>query len=80
MSDFSIAQPGLPAGLNTRSMGVKLIVVSVLALLMTIPAFFVGSLVDDRSQGAENAVQQSAAHAGGQQTIPGSSIKLVDSY
>jgi len=58
-------------------MGMKLILVSVLALLMTIPSFFVGGLVDDRSQGRPtNAVQQAKS----QQYIPGSTIKLVDSY
>ena len=63
--------------MNSRSMGMKLILVSVLALLMTIPSFFVGGLVDDRSQGRPtNAVQQAKS----QQYIPGSTIKLVDSY
>jgi inner membrane protein len=61
-------------------MGVKLIVVCTLALFMTIPTLFVSSLVDDRSQVAENAAQQANAHINSQQFILGSSIKAVDSY
>jgi len=61
-------------------MGVKLIVVCGLALLMTIPTLFVGSLVDERSRVVESAAQQTNAGAGGQQFILGSSIKAVDSY
>ena len=77
MSDVTISQTALPTSMNSRSMGMKLILVSVLALLMTIPSFFVGGLVDDRSQGRPtNAVQQAKS----QQYIPGSTIKLVDSY
>jgi len=80
MSDLSMHLSNLPARMKSRSMGVKLIVVCGLALVMTIPAFFVGGLVEERSQPAENAVQQTTGHAVGQQVFPGSSIKLVDSY
>jgi inner membrane protein len=61
-------------------MGMKLILVCVLAMLMTIPSFFVGGLVNERSQGATNAVQQTNGQMGGQQVFPGLSIKMVDSY
>jgi inner membrane protein len=61
-------------------MGMKLILVGVLALLMTVPAFFVGRLVDERSQGLANYIQQANGHQGAQLTLLGSSIKLVDSY
>jgi inner membrane protein len=61
-------------------MGLKLLVVSVLALFMTVPSLFVWGLVEERSQGAENAVQQMSSHPSGQQTLLGSSIKTVDSY
>jgi inner membrane protein len=61
-------------------MGLKLMVVCALALVMTIPSFFVGGLVDDRSQGAENDAQHSSSAGSGQQTILGSSIRMVDSY
>jgi inner membrane protein involved in colicin E2 resistance len=80
MSDLSMSQTGPQAGSSPRSMGVKLIVVCVLALLMTMPSLFVLGLVEDRSQGPENTVQQANEHGGGPQTIPGSTIKLVDSY
>jgi inner membrane protein len=61
-------------------MGMKLILLGVLALLMTIPSFFVSGLVDERSQGPTNVVQQASGHAAGPQTLLGSSIRLVDSY
>jgi inner membrane protein len=80
MNEASMFQPSMQANLKSRSMGLKLLVVCVLALLMTIPTLFVSGLVDERSQGAENAAQQSATHATSQQTFFGSSIKLVDSY
>jgi inner membrane protein involved in colicin E2 resistance len=76
MSGFSISQSGLQAGASSRSMGMKLILVCGLALLMAIPSFFVGGLVDERSQRAANVVQQTV----GQQVLLGSSIRLVDSY
>ena len=49
MSDSTMSQPGLQSGINSRSMGMKLIVICVLAILMTIPSFFVSGLVDERS-------------------------------
>jgi inner membrane protein len=76
MSDASIFQSGMHTNFKSRSMGLKLLVVSVLALIMTIPSFFVSGLVDERSQRTENAVQQTSS----QQTFFGSSIKVVDSY
>jgi inner membrane protein involved in colicin E2 resistance len=80
VSDFSMSQTGLQTGGSSRSMGVKLFVVCVLALVMIIPSLFVWGLVEDRSHGPENAVQHAGDHGGGPQTIPGSTIKLVDSY
>jgi len=61
-------------------MGLKLMVVCALALVMTIPSFFVGGLVDDRSHGAENAAQQTNDQSTVQQTLLGFPIKVVDSY
>jgi inner membrane protein len=52
-------------------MGVKLIVVSFLALLMAIPALFVSSLVEERTNRAGNVVQEISGHVGGQQTFLG---------
>ena len=79
MNESTMFQSGLQSGINSRSMGVKLIVICVLALLMTIPSFFVGGLVEERSQGVENVVQQTSAHAG-QQSADSSAIRMVDSY
>jgi inner membrane protein len=57
-------------------MGLKLIVVCGLALFMTIPAFFVSSLVDDRTQRAADVVQEISAHVGGQQTFLGPTLAI----
>jgi len=54
----------------SRSMGVKLVVICVLALMMTIPGWFVQGLVNERSQRTEFAARQ----AGSQTT------NRVDSY
>ena len=62
--------------LNYRSMGTKLILVSVLALLMTIPSFFVSGLVSERSNGTADTV----ATATQSQTLAGLPIHVVDTY
>jgi inner membrane protein len=62
--------------LRTRSMGVKLIVVCLLALLMTIPAFFVEGLVDDRTQHEAEVVDEISTHVGGQQTFLGPTLAI----
>jgi inner membrane protein involved in colicin E2 resistance len=80
MSDFSILQSDLQPRIISRSMGMKLILVSVLALLMTIPSFFVRGLVDDRAQRAESAARQVNGNTGSQQTLFGSSIRVADTY
>ena len=76
MMESSISHPG---SINYRSMGAKLIVICVLALLMTIPSYFVGGLVDERSQGTASTVQQTTGAAAPQ--IPSyMPMRLVDSY
>jgi inner membrane protein len=57
-------------------MGVKLIVVCGLALLMTIPAFFVGGLVDDRTNRAADVTREISGHVGGQQTFLGPTLVI----
>ena len=75
MNDFfSILQT--PNRIKPRSMGLKLIVVCGLALFLTIPAFFVSSLVDDRTQRAADVVQEISAHVGGQQTFLGPTLAI----
>jgi inner membrane protein len=80
MSDFSISQSGFQSRIVSRSMGMKLMLVGVLALLMTIPSFFVRGLVDERAQRAENAARQISGNASSQQTLFGSSIRVADTY
>jgi inner membrane protein len=55
-------------------MGLKLIFVCVLALVMAIPAFFVGSLIDERTQRAADVVKEISAHVGGEQTFLGPTL------
>ena len=76
MSDVSMLQLSLRGGIKSRSMGVKLIVVCGLALLMTIPAFFVGGLVDDRTKMAADVIREISGHVGGQQTFLGPTLAM----
>ena len=76
MSDISMLQSSLQGRLRSRSMGVKLIVVCGLALLMTIPAFFVGGLVDDRTKMAGDVIREISGHVGGQQTFLGPTLAI----
>lgn len=80
MSDISYSPTALPSRINSRSMGIKLMLVAVLALFMTIPSFFVGGLVDERAKRAEDSARQISGNAGGQQTFFGSSIREADTY
>jgi len=57
-------------------MGVKLIVVCALALLVTIPALFVGGLVEDRTHRAAEVVKEISSHVGGQQTFLGPTLAI----
>ena len=57
-------------------MGVKLIVVCALALLATIPALFVGGLVEDRTRRAAEVVKEISRHVGGQQTFLGPTLAI----
>jgi inner membrane protein len=69
--DFSSLQPALQSKFNTRSMGLKLIVVCALAVIMTIPALFVWALVEDRTNRAAQVVKEISDHVGGPQTFLG---------
>ena len=62
--------------LPARSLGVKLFVVCFLALVMTIPALFVWSLIDDRSHRAEEVINDVSALVGGPQTFLGPVIAV----
>ncbi len=76
MSDLSVHLSNLPARMKSRSMGVKLIVVCGLALVMTIPAFFVSGLVDDRTRRAADVTKEISNHVGGQQTFLGPTLAI----
>ena len=76
MSDVSMLQSSLQGRIRSRSMGVKLIVVCGLALLMSIPAFFVGGLVDDRTKMAAEVIREISSHVGGQQTFLGPTLAI----
>jgi len=70
----SILQSRFQTG--SRSMGVKLIVVCALALLVTIPALFVGGLVEERTHRAAEVVKDISHHVGGQQTFLGPTLAI----
>src|SRR5215469_4439187 len=76
MSSVPAFSLNLPPGIKSRSLGVKLIVVCVLALIMMIPAFFVGSLIDDRTSRAADVVKELSSHVGGQQTFLGPTLAI----
>ncbi|HEY3707092.1 MAG TPA: cell envelope integrity protein CreD [Terracidiphilus sp.] len=57
-------------------MGVKLLVVCGLALVMTIPSFFVESLLSERTARAADVVKEISAHVGGQQTFLGPTLAI----
>jgi inner membrane protein len=71
MSEWSGVPSLLHTKLRTWSMGVKLIVVCFLALLMMIPAFLVGSILQDRTSRKAEVVQQISQVVGGDQTFLG---------
>lgn len=57
-------------------MGLKLIVICFLALFMTIPALFVNSLVNDRTQRAADVTNEISSHVGGPQTFLGPTLAI----
>jgi inner membrane protein len=76
MTDGSTLRLSLPTEIKPRSLGVKLIVVCVLAFIMMIPAFFVGLLVEDRTNRAADVVKEISSHVGGQQTFLGPTLAI----
>jgi inner membrane protein len=61
---------------RSRSMGIKLLVVCVLALLMMIPSIFVDSVVEERTQRAKDVIGEISGRAGGQQTFLGPTLSI----
>jgi len=76
MNDSSMLLPGLQTRFRSRSMGIKLIVVCGLALVMTIPALFVGGLVSDRTNRAADVIRELSGYVGGQQTFLGPTLAI----
>ena len=61
---------------NRISTGVKLLAVCAMALLMLIPAWFVYSVVDDRSQRAAGVVKEISDQIGGHQIFLGPTLAI----
>jgi inner membrane protein len=76
VTDYSMPQSGAQIGRNSRSMGVKLIVVCGLAVSMAIPGFFVGGLVQDRTKRAADVIRQISGYSGGEQTFLGPTLAI----
>ena len=70
------SQLALKAGINTRSMGVKLIVICLLAAVMTIPSFFVDGLVSERTKRGAEVGKEISSHVGGPQTFLGPTLAI----
>lgn len=76
MTGLSTLPSGAPSMTQSRSMGIKLIVVCGLALVMSIPALFVESLVTERTSRESEVVREVSAHVGGQQTFLGPTVSI----
>jgi inner membrane protein len=70
------SQSALESTLQSRSIGIKLLMVAVLALLITIPALFVSSLVQDRTGRAAEVTRDVSNHVGGPQTFLGPTLMI----
>ena len=71
MNDISALPLTVQIRNRSRSMGLKLLVVSFLALLMAIPAIFVSNIVEERTTRAKDVTQEVSSRVGGQQTFLG---------
>ena len=61
---------------KSRSMGLKFLVVSFLALVMAIPAIFVSSIVEERTNRARDVTQEVSGRVGGPQTFLGPVLSI----
>ena len=77
---MSQSSPPLPLSILirsiSRSIGLKLLLVSGLALFMTIPSLFVSNLVEERTKRAKDVIQEISGRTGGQQTFLGPSMAI----
>jgi len=76
VNDNSELQSNLKVKMNSKSMGLKLIVVCALALLMMIPALFVYSLVAERTQRATEVTDEISGLVGGRQSFLGPTLVI----
>ncbi len=76
MNGILTSQFSLQSRNTSRSMGLKLIVVCGLALLMTIPTFFVSGMLQDRTDRAAEVIREISSRAGGQQTFLGPTLAI----
>lgn len=76
MNASSVLQSGEQIRIDSRSMGLKLLVVCGLAVFMTVPALFVTGLVGDRNKRAADVVRQISSYSGGQQTFLGPTLAI----
>lgn len=78
MNSSSLAAQSLAAQIRnrSRSMGLKLLLVSGLALLMMIPAIFVSNVVEERTNRAQSVIQEIGGRAGGPQTFLGPTLTI----
>lgn len=60
----------------TRSLGRKLLLLCGMALLLSIPAFFVDNLVDERGRRADEAAKEIGSMVGGPQTFLGPTLAV----
>jgi len=60
----------------SRSIGLKLVLVSGLALLMSIPAFFVSDVVEERAKRVSDVKDEISGRTGGKQTFLGPSLTI----
>lgn len=74
MSSILTTPPVAGRAVRGRSIGVKLIVVCGLALAMTVPAAFLGGLVEERTNRSAEVVRQISGYSGGQQTFLGPTL------
>jgi len=61
---------------RSRSMGLKLLLVSGLALAMMIPSLFVNSVVEERTKRALGVIQEISGRSGGPQTFLGPTLSI----
>ena len=76
MNERPIFESTLQSKTRSRSMGLKLFIVCALALAMTIPAFFVDDVVDERTHRATDVINEISSHSGGQQTFLGPTLAV----